>query len=130
MSLTLERFSHGTGIAIRDDLADLMLDERGMIRESSRAAERIFGYKRGELIWRHISLLFPQFSKMALVQDGQINQRLAFLCHCGHQFLAHGKNGNLFQSELHVVELGNNEKLILKMIVRPTGKLDQLTDKG
>jgi len=44
----------------KDDLVTLALDERGVILDCSKAAERLFGYLRSELMRCHVSQLLPQ----------------------------------------------------------------------
>jgi len=103
----------------KDDLVALTLDERGVILDCSKAAERLFGYLRSELIWRHVSQLLPQLIEDALVQDGRLNPRLSFLCHSGHLFQTHDQHGRAFRSELHLVELNNLSGRSLRLIVCP-----------
>jgi PAS domain-containing protein len=43
----------------------LAMDERGMIRRCNKSGERLFGYPSHELIWLHVSILFPQLSGVA-----------------------------------------------------------------
>ena len=103
----------------KDDLVALTLDERGVILDCSKAAERLFGYLRSELMWRHVSQLLPQLIEDVLVQDGRLNPKLSFLCHSGHLFQTHGRQGRAFRSELHFVELNNLSGRILRLIVCP-----------
>jgi len=101
--------------------AALTLDERGMIRDCSRTGEELFGYSRVELTWRHVSKLLPQLSEIDLIQEGQINPLLSFLCHCGQLFEVNSKDGATFPGELNIINLGHPGKLMLRMIVRPAG---------
>lgn len=98
----------------KDDIAALILDRRGMILECNQAAERLFGYSAGELVWRHVSLLLPQLQEGILVRDGKINPKLKFICHCGQLFMALDRQCRTFLSELHLVELsGHTVRAIL-----------------
>ena len=103
----------------KDDLVALTLDERGVILDCSKAAERLFGYLRSELMWRHVSQLLPQLIEDVLVQDGRLNPKLSFLCHSGHLFQTHNQQGHAFHSELHFVELNNLSGRSLRLIVCP-----------
>lgn len=103
----------------KDDLVVLTLDERGVILDCSKAAERLFGYLRSELMGRHVSQLLPKLVEEVLVQDDRFNPRLSFLCHSGHLFQTHGRQGSAFRSELHFVEFNNLSGRILRLIVCP-----------
>ena len=95
------------------DLAMLTLDDLGVIRDCSRACEPVFGYPPDELIGRHISMLLPQLPDADLVQEGRINSRLAFLCHCAFAFQARRRDGRIFASELFINRLGSHNVVVL-----------------
>ena len=106
--------------ANRHDPAALVLDERGMIRDCSKACEKLFGYRRSELAWQHVSKLFPQLSDVQLVQDGKFNPQLDFLCHFGLRFKTINHLGDSFDSELHFIHLDYREHRSIRLIVQPT----------
>jgi PAS domain S-box-containing protein len=110
-----------SGAGNTQEPAALVLDERGMIRDCSKAGEQLFGYRRSELAWQHISRLIPQLSDIQLVQSGQINPHLEFLCHCGLPFQAQNQHGDIFDSELHFIHLGHGEKKKIRLIITPSG---------
>jgi len=95
------------------DLAMLTLDDLGMIRDSSRACEQVFGYLPEELAGRHVSMLLPQLPDTDLVQEGRINARLAHLCHCAVAFQARRRDGRCFASELFINLLGSHNVVVL-----------------
>ena len=95
------------------DLAVLTLDDMGVIRDSSRACEQVFGYLPDELVGRHVSMLLPQLPDTELVQEGRINSRLAHLCHCAFSFQARRRDGRCFASELFINLLGSHNVVIL-----------------
>jgi hypothetical protein len=101
--------------------ATLTLDELGMIHDCSNSGEKLFGYCRSDLVLQHVSRLFPQLSDVVLVENSRINPRLSFLCHCGHLFVAQGREGHTFFSKLSFVLLDIAEKEVLKLIVWPVG---------
>ncbi|MDD5296417.1 MAG: hypothetical protein PHU46_05835 [Rhodocyclaceae bacterium] len=101
------------------DVAALTLDDSGMIWHCNRAGEALFKYRRPQLVWRHVSLLLPQFSDLELTLNGQPNPRLRFLCHIGHQFRAVTHNGERFAAELFLNLLDSNARAHLSLIVRP-----------
>ena len=65
--------SAGISVDTWDELAVLTLDGRGMICDCNYAGEALFGYLLSELVWRHVALLLPQFGKLKLMREGQIN---------------------------------------------------------
>ncbi len=95
------------------DLAVLTLDDLGVIRDCSRACEQMFGYLPDELAGRHVSTLLPQLPDTDLVQEGRINSRLAFLCHCAFSFQARRRDGRCFASELFINRLGSHNVVVL-----------------
>lgn len=95
------------------DLATLTLDDLGMIRDCSRACEQVLGYLPDELLGGHISLVLPQLPKADLVQEGRINPRLAFLCHCAFAFEARRRDGQTFASEVFINRLDIHNVLVL-----------------
>lgn len=66
-----EKYSTG----VEDSMAVLTLTDKGMIRECSVAAGRLFGCQPSQLVWQHISMLLPQLAKTVLMQGEQINPR-------------------------------------------------------
>lgn len=105
--------SSGVPDAGKIDLAVLTLNDQGVIRDCSRACEQVFGYPPEELAGRHVSMLLPQLPDTDLVQEGRINSRLAYLCHCAVVFQARRRDGLCFASELFINLLGNHNVVIL-----------------
>lgn len=95
------------------DLATLTLDDLGMIRDCSRACEQVLGYLPDELVGRHICTILPQLPNADLVQEGRINPRLAFLCHCAFAFRARRRDGQSFASELFINRLDTHNVVVL-----------------
>lgn len=109
-----------------EDMAALMLNDRGMIRDCNRLGEALFRYRRSELVWRHVSMLLPQLTELDLLQNGQPNPRLRFLCRIGRQFLAVTRDGEQFASTLFLNLLGSMGQPGLSLIVRPAGPVASL----
>ncbi len=103
----------GISEARSNDLATLSLDDLGVIRDCSRACEAVFGYMREALVGRHISMLLPQLADTDLVQEGRINSRLAFLCHCAFVFQARHRDGQSFAGELFINYLDTHNVVVL-----------------
>lgn len=102
-----------------EDMAAMTLDDRGMIRDCNRASETLFQYLRSELVWRHVSILLPQLAALELMQNGQPNPRLRFLCRTGRHYQAVTQTGRRFASELFLNRLNSTEHGGLSLIVRP-----------
>lgn len=105
--------------AERYEPPSITLDERGMILDCSKTFERLFGCRRRELIWRHVSSLFPQLTEIELVQQGQFNSLLTFLCRCGKLFQAQNMQGDSLSCNLSFVRLEYNGKHTLRLFVSP-----------
>lgn len=98
----------------------LLLDEQGVIIDSSRAGARLFGFRRNELKGQHIARLFSQLSEYQLFNNRRFNAHLEFLCHCGFKFRAVNRQGNVFNCELHFVLLAYGLMQTIKLIVLPS----------
>lgn len=103
----------------QEDVAALTLDDRGMVCDCNHAGETLFKYRRSEMVWRHVSLLLPQLAGLDLVQDGQPNPRLRFLCRIGRHFQAVTRDGAHFASEIYLNVLDTAGHGRLSLIVRP-----------
>ncbi len=99
--------------------ASLSLDTRGLIRTCAKPVEEMFGYRHQELIWQHISRLFPKFSEVAIIKGGRLNPLLNYLCHCDHPFDAMNKQGEVITCNLNLFLIENNGQNCLRLIVRP-----------
>jgi PAS domain S-box-containing protein len=105
------------------DRLALTLDERGVIRDCNKSGEKLFGYRRHDLVWQHISNLLPQLLGVDLIQDGRVNPLLDYLCHCGHLFQVQNRQGDAIPSELCFVHLEHNGNRTLRLIVHPSCNL-------
>jgi hypothetical protein len=102
-----------------EGVAALRLNDRGLVCDCNSAAEALFKYRRGELAWRHVSMLLPQLAEMELMQNGLPNSRLRFLCRIGRRFQAVAQDGERFASELFLNFFDNIGHGRLSLIVRP-----------
>ncbi len=121
-SASAETTSWRTAAAGGDDAAVLTLDDRGMIYDCNGACEALFKYHRSELVWRHISMLLPQFEELELMENGQPNSLLGYLCHIGLQFRGVTRDGRSFASELFLNCLDSAGHGRLSLIVRPAAE--------
>jgi PAS domain-containing protein len=102
-----------------EKMAVLMLNDNGLIHDCNQACEKLFGYLSCEIIWKHISMLLPQLAGISLMSGEQINPRLHFLTHIGHQFEVIGLGGIHFASRLFINEVENLGQHYLRLIVCP-----------
>jgi PAS domain S-box-containing protein len=98
----------------------LSLDERGMIQDCTKSFEQLFGFKRTELVWQHVSRLFPQLDGIELVQAGKINSHLQYISRCGRNYLTQNRQGDMFFANLCFVRVEYNGRHSLRLIVNPS----------
>ena len=104
-----------------EEPAALSLDRNGVIYDCNKSAEELFGFRHGDLIAHHISLLLPQLSQTEWLQDGSPNPHLTFLCRIGQLFYAIAHDGSQFNSRLFLIDLNNEERPQLRLIIRRVG---------
>ena len=114
---------HASAVKPQADAATLALDEHGLIRNCNGAGETLFDYGFSELFTQHVSLLLPQLADMELLQDGQPNPHLRYLCRIGHQFQAQRKDGRSFSSEIFLNLIDSEGGGRLSLIVRPAPEI-------
>ncbi|MDD5058689.1 MAG: PAS domain-containing protein [Sideroxydans sp.] len=109
-------------LLIRYDPPALSLDERGMILDCSKSFEQQFGFRRIDLVWKHVSRLLPQLKDVDLIQEGKINRLLNFLCHCGLLFQAQTPQGDYLTARLSIVHIETQGRRSLRLIVQPSNE--------
>lgn len=95
------------------DLAMLALDDGGRVKDCSAASAALFGHLPDALIGRPVSLVLPQLGDDALVLDGRIHPRLAYLCRCAMAFEARRQDGSTFPVELFINRLDCHHVVVL-----------------
>jgi PAS domain-containing protein len=58
--------------------AAIALDEDGYIRACDTGVEKLTGYSRRELLWQHISCLFPKLTDVVLMHGNRLNPLLNY----------------------------------------------------
>lgn len=106
-------------LGAQEEIAALTLNDGGLVRDCSRGGEALFKYCRSELVWRHVSLLLPQLATLELMQDGQINPRLRFLCRVGQPFQGVAQDGERFPTILFFNRVSGTTHQGMTLIVRP-----------
>ena len=105
-------------------VAALRIDATGMVCDCNRASEALFKYRRSELVWRPVSMLLPQLADWELVQNGQPNPHLKFLCRISRRFQAVTRDGKHFATELFFNLLNSAGRGGLSLIVRPADHME------
>jgi len=105
--------------ATAGNVAALILNDKGMIRDCNESAGKLLGCLPSQLVWQHISKFLPQLAETELMQGEQINPRLRFLSRLGHHFQVARIGNTGFASELffHCVE--NSGRRHLRLILCP-----------
>lgn len=97
--------------SILDTVPDgiVVIDERGIVRSFSPAAERLFGYDSSEVVGHNVNMLMPAPYRDA--HDGYLHRYLATgqrrIIGIGRVVLGLRKNGESFPMELEVGEFTN-----------------------
>lgn len=101
----------------RDETLAIVFDENGVIQDCSNNCESVVGYRRGELISRHISKLVLQFALFPLFVNGQVNPRLDFLSHCGIPFAIQHRHGRTSNRRMSIVHLRHANRTTVRVII-------------
>jgi len=102
-----------------DNRMELTLNEQGMIRGCNIPCGNLFGYRRGALVWVHLSELMPEFSLIYLVRAGQINPRLRFLSRIGHRFKLISLDGKLINVKFFIRLVEKQGQRYLRVMIFP-----------
>ncbi|HEY8085541.1 MAG TPA: PAS domain-containing protein [Methylophilaceae bacterium] len=98
---------------------ELVLNELGMICDWNSQFRNWLGYRRSDLVFRHISVLLPKLADIKLMCGKQINPRLRFLFRVGYQFQLVSFAGNHVEGTLFINEMENRGRRYLRTIIYP-----------
>lgn len=107
---------------VMDNVVDglITIDECGIIESFNPAAEKIFGYKKDDVIGKNISLLMPEPDKSK--HDGYLSNYLktkeAKVIGFGREVIAQRKDGSTFHVDLAVSEMIIGDRLYFVGIMR------------
>lgn len=106
----------------------IVIDDRGIIETFNRAAQRMFGYKSGEVIGCNISILMPEPYRGE--HDGYLADYMrtgqAKIIGIGREALGKRKNGETFPIELAVSEVRVGKRRTFAGIVRDISERKQM----
>jgi two-component system sensor kinase FixL len=98
----------------------ITINERGIIESANPAAEKIFGYRAGELAGQSVSILMPP--PVREEHDHHLGKYLLTLeskiIGVGREVIGQRKDGSVFPMELHVNEIKRADGRILTGFVR------------
>jgi two-component system sensor kinase FixL len=117
---TLAREAHLTSILDTVPDAMIVIDERGVIRSFSSAAERLFGYKSSEVMGKNIKILMP--SPYRENHNGYIERYLRTgerrIIGIGRVVVGERRDGSTFPMELAVGEMRSSNQRFFTGFIR------------
>ena len=118
MAMSVQDDTTAVAAHTEDELAALLLDPEGRIRDCNESAEELFGFHHDELVARPVAFVLPQLRDVEWFQNGSLNPRLSFFCHIGRQFSAVRRDGTLFPSRLFFHDVETGKSRTLRLIIR------------
>ncbi|MFZ2161298.1 MAG: hypothetical protein WAW02_03690 [Sideroxyarcus sp.] len=102
-----------------NDLPALSLDERGMILDCNKQFEKQTGFEWHDLVWNHITRVFPQLTAVDFIQAGQTCPLPDYLIRCSQLYQAQKRDGATFLSNLIFIRHEHEGKPSLRLFVCP-----------
>lgn len=99
-----------------DDVLELTLTPQGVICDCVVPYGSWLGYRRSEIVWRHISALLPDLAEIEIMCGEELNPRLRFLSHIGHLFRLVDSDGKPCRGELFIRDTENRGHELRAMI--------------
>ncbi len=98
---------------------ELVLNEFGMICDWNSQFRNWLGYRRSDLMFRHISVLLPKLAVIKLMCGKQINPRLRFLFRIGCRFQLLSFAGKQVEGRLFINDMEHRGRRYLRTIILP-----------
>jgi two-component system sensor kinase FixL len=102
----------------------ILIDDRGVIQSFSHPAERLFGWKAGEVVGHNFSRLMPPGEDAALTGDGVTSDR-ADVSGSYRKLTGLRKDGATFPMEVRIGEVTIASRRLLTMVVRDMTSLQE-----
>ncbi|MCH7787640.1 MAG: PAS domain S-box protein, partial [Chloroflexi bacterium] len=119
--------------AILNNIIDgiITIDERGIVRSFSIAAEGIFGYAEDEVINKNVSMLMPEpyHSGHNSYLSNYIDTGDAKIIGIGRQMEGRRKDGSIFPMDLAVTEMRLGDQLMFVGIIRDVTEKKQAEEE-
>lgn len=94
------------------------LDARGLIDDCDQTAERMFGYRREQLLGQPVSMVLPELQGGTLYQAGRINPGLLYRSHIGAAFRARPCADQGFACLLFLTNIGSVSSPHIRVVLR------------
>jgi hypothetical protein len=92
-----------------------------MILDCNKLFEMLFGIEWRDLVWHHITRLFPQLSANDFALAGEVYPIRDYLIRCSQLYQAQNQHGVPFSSNLIFVRTAHEGKCCLRLTVIPVG---------
>jgi PAS domain S-box-containing protein len=104
--------------------AMVVVDDRGRIVLLNLQAEKLFGYRRDDLVGRKIKKIIPHGFEDCLMADGRLStaEKLATQIGMGIELVARRKSGSDFPIELMLSPLESTDGLLVTAAIRDITK--------
>jgi PAS domain S-box-containing protein len=109
----------------------ILIDEKGEIKDTNPAAEKIFGYPETEMIGQNVSMLMPepyQFEHTGYIKN-YLRTGKAKVIGIGRETVGKNKNGQIFPIDLAVSEVVLDKQRLFTGIVRDITARKRLENK-
>lgn len=116
MDINLKKFSD---IDTQTYLAEITLDDSGIIKSCSSAVAELLGCTVSSLLMRHVSNILPQLGDVILIEGDRVNPYLRFLSRADHHFEVIAFGGARFLSALFFNEIEDLGRHCMRIIFRP-----------
>jgi PAS domain-containing protein len=99
------------------DIAWLLLDEDGIIRECDGSCDAVFGRHKSDIVARHVATLLPELVDIPLLHDDEPNPTLRLSSRIGVRFDVLNKRGERFPCDIFLGRLRNAGVPPLRLVI-------------